>query len=150
MTLSELNAKVKEAYDNYQSLCSEREQYLITVAERFYDELVSLHNFSRTEEWETPGNYGVGVVNQGVEVVGVHLPEGVRIDISIPIDMQGDHFFRRLRCAGSYHLGQAEELYLRDDNLTHVVERTVEIAKHGMELRAQYIVDEKSMVDRKD
>jgi len=65
--------------------------------------------------------------------------KGIKISISIPIDGPEDQIFLRRGCGGSHHLGQRENLYLRDNNLAAIIERTVGIVTHGIEIRKQYL-----------
>jgi len=88
------------------------------------------YGYRQAEQLRTPG-YIDGVVCDGVEISGVPLPEGLRIDISVPVDAREDDLFLRVSCAGKNYLSARAELYAHLGNLDAVVQRAIEIAERG-------------------
>jgi len=88
------------------------------------------YGYQPAEQLRTPG-YIDGVMCDGVEISGVPLPQGLRIDISVPVDAREDSFFQRVSCAGRTYLSAREMLYAHPLDLDAVVQRAIEIAERG-------------------
>lgn len=97
----------------------------------FYDRLITEHEFKIPEVIRTPGYAGMCISYEGVEICGVPLPHGLRIDISIPVNARPDAVYRTTSCMGKKFLSARELIFANEENLEECIRKTLEIVAVG-------------------
>ena len=107
------------------------------LKQRFYDVLCNDHGYVPLTKPLTPGAID-GVTKEGIEITGLSLPRGVRIDINVPVDAPATALYHRVSCGRIDYLSAKEEMFVTEDNLEDQVANTIALANPGIFLARRY------------
>jgi len=96
-----------------------------------YSTLVEKYDFERVSDSKFPGTVD-GVVNDlGIEITGVPVVKGLRININLPVEARRDATFTLFSCGDKEYLANRESIFANRYTLGDCVTKAVEIAKLG-------------------
>ena len=133
MDLAGLATEVDERRTALVEAMKRRNEVSENLKKDFYKALIEQHRYRIPGRFKTPG-YVDGVEKGGVEVAAVPLRIDLRVDIGVPVDAEGDGVFRRVSCMEKIYLSAIEDIHITSSEFGDVLDRTVRIAEHGMQI----------------